>query len=112
VTLARQIQILRIVQVAFLRQLPRHGRAPAGKAFPPLPAAPDVANGLHEVITRPLDLAGIDEQHREDLARAVLKDVGDEPGELALLQMALWRTWSEAPGAATTVSPRATATGG
>jgi hypothetical protein len=28
----------------------------------------------------------------------VLKDVGDEPGELALLQMALWRTWSEAKG--------------
>jgi WD40 repeat protein len=55
-------------------------------------------NGLREVITRPLDLAGIDERDREDLARAVLKDVGDEPGELALLQMALWRTWSEAHG--------------
>src|SRR5262249_3504425 len=55
-------------------------------------------NGLREVITRPLDLAGIDERDREDLARGVLKDVGDEPGELALLQMALWRTWSEARG--------------
>src|SRR5262249_42833465 len=54
--------------------------------------------GLHTAITKPLDLAGIDERDREDLARAVLKDVGDAPGELALLQMALWRTWSEARG--------------
>jgi hypothetical protein len=52
--------------------------------------------GLNAIITKPLDLAGIDERDREDLARMVLKDVGDEPGELALLQMALWRTWSEA----------------
>jgi WD40 repeat protein len=54
--------------------------------------------GLHAAITKPLDLAGIDERDREDLARAVLRDVGDEPGELALLQMALWRTWSETRG--------------
>lgn len=54
--------------------------------------------GLHAAITKPLALAGVDEADREDLARAVLKDVGDEPGELALLQMALWRTWSEARG--------------
>ena len=55
-------------------------------------------DGLHAVITGPLDLAGTEERDREDLARAVLKDVGDEPGELALLQMALWRTWFEAQG--------------
>jgi hypothetical protein len=54
--------------------------------------------GLHAAITGPLALAGIEEPDREDLARAALKDVGDEPGELALLQMALWRTWSEAQG--------------
>jgi energy-coupling factor transporter ATP-binding protein EcfA2 len=54
--------------------------------------------GLHAIITKPLDLAGVDERDREGLARMVLKDVGDEPGELALLQMALWRTWSEARG--------------
>jgi hypothetical protein len=54
--------------------------------------------GLHATITKPLDLAGIEERDREDLARMVLKDVGDEPGELALLQMALWRTWFEARG--------------
>jgi energy-coupling factor transporter ATP-binding protein EcfA2 len=52
--------------------------------------------GLRASITKPLKLAGIDQRHREDLAEAVLKDIGDEPGELALLQMALWRTWSEA----------------
>jgi hypothetical protein len=54
--------------------------------------------GLQAVITKPLDLAGTDERDREDFARGVLKDVADEPGELALLQMALWRTWSEAGG--------------
>lgn len=54
--------------------------------------------GLHAAITKPLVLAGLEESVREDLARAVLNDVGDEPGELALLQMALWRTWSEARG--------------
>src|SRR5262249_22028554 len=54
--------------------------------------------GLYSVITKPLDLAGTEERDRKDLARAVLKDVGDEPGELALVQMALWRTWSEAQG--------------
>ena len=59
------------------------------------------ADGLHAAITKPLVLAGVDETDREDLARAVLKDVGDEPGELALLQMALWRTWSEAKGRGT-----------
>jgi energy-coupling factor transporter ATP-binding protein EcfA2 len=54
--------------------------------------------GLRAVITRPLDLAGTDEREREALAQAALKDVGDEAGELALLQMALWRTWTEAKG--------------
>src|SRR5262249_37611034 len=43
-------------------------------------------------------LAGTHEREREALAQAVLKDVGDEAGELALLQMALWRTWTEAQG--------------
>jgi len=57
--------------------------------------------GLHAAITRPSALAGVDEADRADLARAVLKDVGDAPGELALLQMALWRTWSEAQGRGT-----------
>jgi hypothetical protein len=52
--------------------------------------------GLHAIITRPLEMGGIDEKDREDIARMVLKDVSDEPGELSLLQMALWRTWSEA----------------
>jgi formylglycine-generating enzyme required for sulfatase activity/energy-coupling factor transporter ATP-binding protein EcfA2 len=55
-------------------------------------------DGLRAAITKPLTVAGIDEADRDDLARAVLKDVGDEPGELALLQVALWRTWSEANG--------------
>jgi TPR repeat protein len=50
------------------------------------------------VITRSLDLAGIGEEDREGLARAVLRDVGDAPGELALLQMALWRTCAKAGG--------------
>jgi hypothetical protein len=56
------------------------------------------ADGLRAAIIKPLALAGIDDADREDLARAVLKDIGDEPGELALLQVALWRTWSEAKG--------------
>jgi formylglycine-generating enzyme required for sulfatase activity len=55
-------------------------------------------DGLRAAITKPLTVAGVDEAERDDLARAVLRDVGDEPGELALLQVALWRTWSEAKG--------------
>ena len=42
----------------------------------------------------PLRLAGTKETVRKVLADAITKDAGDEPGELALLQMALWRTWS------------------
>jgi formylglycine-generating enzyme required for sulfatase activity len=55
-------------------------------------------DSLRAAITKPLAVAGINQSDREDLDRAVLKDIGDEPGELALLQVALWRTWSEAKG--------------
>ena len=49
---------------------------------------------LPKCVTEPLRLAGIASPVRTMLADAVTKDVGDEPGELALLQMALWRTWA------------------
>ena len=55
-------------------------------------------DGLRAAIIKPLAAAGINDTDQEDLTRAVLKDIGDEPGELALLQVALWRTWSEAKG--------------
>jgi WD40 repeat protein len=48
---------------------------------------------LRDCVIKPLRLAGIPEPPRDVLADAVVGDAGDEPGELALLQMALWRTW-------------------
>jgi hypothetical protein len=50
---------------------------------------------LPKCVTEPLGLAGIPSPVRTMLADAVTKDAGDEPGELALLQMALWRTWAQ-----------------
>ena len=62
-------------------------------------APPYVARGLARGHHRALATSpAVDERDREDLARAVLKDVGDEPGELALLQMALWRTLGRGQG--------------
>jgi hypothetical protein len=49
---------------------------------------------LPKCVAEPLRLAGIALPIRAMLADAVAKDAGDEPGELALLQMALWRTWA------------------
>lgn len=49
---------------------------------------------LRKCIVMPLQLAGCEERARSNLADALLADVGGEPGELALVQMALWRTWS------------------
>jgi energy-coupling factor transporter ATP-binding protein EcfA2 len=49
--------------------------------------------GLHRIVTEPLRLAGIDAADREALAVQVLRDVGERPGDLALVQMALTETW-------------------
>lgn len=49
--------------------------------------------GLRRVVTEPLRLAGVPEGDREALARSVLRDVGERPGDLALVQMALTETW-------------------
>ena len=49
--------------------------------------------GLHRIVTAPLRLAGIDAADREALAVQVLRDVGERPGDLALVQMALTETW-------------------
>jgi hypothetical protein len=50
-------------------------------------------DGLRRVITGPLRLAGVPEGDREALAESVLRDAGERPGDLALLQMALTETW-------------------
>lgn len=50
--------------------------------------------GLRECIVRPLRLAGVEDRECANVADAVLRDVGEQAGELALLQMALWRAWS------------------
>ncbi len=49
--------------------------------------------GLRQAIVEPLRLAGVGPGPRDALADAVLRDVGDQPGELALLEMALTRAW-------------------
>ncbi|HKD70024.1 MAG TPA: TIR domain-containing protein [Candidatus Binataceae bacterium] len=48
---------------------------------------------LKQVVTRPLELAGVAPGDREALARAVLQDVGERPGDLALVQFALTQAW-------------------
>jgi WD40 repeat protein len=49
--------------------------------------------GLRWIVTEPLCLAGVDPADREALAVQVLRDVGERPGDLALVQMALTETW-------------------
>jgi hypothetical protein len=49
--------------------------------------------GLRQIITEPLRLAGIASGDREALADQVVRDVGERPGDLALVQMALTETW-------------------
>jgi hypothetical protein len=48
---------------------------------------------LRRVVTEPLKLAGVAPSAREALARSVLQDVGERPGDLALVQFALTATW-------------------
>jgi hypothetical protein len=48
--------------------------------------------GLHQIVTEPLRLAGIESADRETLADQVGRDVGQRPGDLALVQMALTET--------------------
>ena len=51
--------------------------------------------GLRRVVTEPLRLANVPEGDREALARNVLRDAGDRPGDLALVQMALTEAWDQ-----------------
>ena len=53
---------------------------------------------LRRVVTEPLKLAGVQEADRESLADSVLKDVGERPGDLALVQFALTETWRHRAG--------------
>jgi TIR domain len=48
---------------------------------------------LRQIVTAPLQLAGIGAQERETLASEVLSDMGQRAGDLALVQMALTETW-------------------
>lgn len=49
--------------------------------------------GLRRIVTEPLCLAAIGPADREALASEVLRDVGERPGDLALVQMALTESW-------------------
>src|SRR4051794_35943762 len=49
--------------------------------------------GLRRVVTKPLELAGVARPEREELADTVLGNVGERPGDLALVQFALTRAW-------------------
>ena len=48
---------------------------------------------LRRVVTEPLKLTGVAPSAREALARSVLVDVGERPGDLALVQFALTAAW-------------------
>jgi WD40 repeat protein len=50
---------------------------------------------LHDVVTKPLELAGVPRENREALAHAVLQDVGERAGDLALVQFALSEMWRQ-----------------
>src|SRR5262249_6542854 len=53
-------------------------------------------SGLDAIVHRPLILAGhSDEAERDALVAAIRRDVSDRPGDLALVQMALYETWRE-----------------
>jgi tetratricopeptide (TPR) repeat protein len=55
--------------------------------------------GLAAIVHRPLILAGRnDEAQRSALLAAIRHDVSDRPGDLALVQMALYETWRESKG--------------
>jgi WD40 repeat protein len=49
--------------------------------------------GLRRIVTEPLRLAAVARADSEALATEVLRDVGERPGDLALVQMALSETW-------------------
>src|SRR5512132_3484291 len=50
-------------------------------------------NGLRCIVTEPLRLAGVPEGDRTALADQVAAEMGERPGDLALVQMALTETW-------------------
>ncbi len=59
------------------------------------PIAPD---GLRRIVTEPLRLAGVPEGDRTALADQVAAEMGDRPGDLALVQMALTESWDRRRG--------------
>ena len=52
---------------------------------------------LHEMITRPAELAGL--RFEEGLPERILDDTGMEPGALALMAFALYELWQKSKGA-------------
>lgn len=56
-----------------------------------LPPISDV--GLREAVEKPLLLAGQDESRARALADEIVKDIQGQPGNLALVQMALFESW-------------------
>jgi hypothetical protein len=50
-------------------------------------------DGLQRIVTEPLRLAGVPEGDRTALADQVAAEMGDRPGDLALVQMALTEAW-------------------
>jgi energy-coupling factor transporter ATP-binding protein EcfA2 len=54
--------------------------------------------GLRGCIERPLALAGTPTDQARELADEILRDAGDQPGDLALIEMALSETWKKRAG--------------
>jgi hypothetical protein len=50
-------------------------------------------DGLRQIVIKPLRLAGVGLNECRELAASVLQDVGERPGDLALVQFALTRAW-------------------
>jgi hypothetical protein len=50
-------------------------------------------DGLRRIVIEPLLLAGIERRESQELADELLRDVGQRPGDLALVQFALTRAW-------------------
>jgi hypothetical protein len=49
--------------------------------------------GLRDAVEKPLELAGVTEQAAQALADEIVRDIAGQPGNLALVEMALTETW-------------------
>ena len=97
----RRVRVVLTVRVDYFNLIRRHEalfarlEAEDGAAQLRLKRVSD--EGLDEIVKRPLIMAGhTDAAERDALAAAIRRDITGRPGDLALVQMALYATWRRA----------------